>query len=77
MSITKLKQQAQLKVCACYYYDLANEIDNMTAEDLQLIIDNPYYCHTLNDDEVAECPEYQTEQAEVIRDGLREDGINA
>lgn len=80
MNKQELKAQALQTVCACYYYDLANCIDEMTATDLKTIINTPFYSHVLNNDtleDLQDCPEYVTEQAEAIRDCLREDGINA
>lgn len=70
-----LKKQAQQAICTCYHYELANILDDLTTEELQHVINVKYSGHLANDDDLAECPEYQAEQAEAIRDGLREDGI--
>lgn len=75
-----LKAQALKNVCACYYYDLANSIDEASEQDLKDMIADPFYCHVINEDtpeDMEDCPEYRTTQAETIRDSLREDGINA
>ena len=76
MATEALQKKALMAVCACYYYDLANEAYAMTSEDLNMIIEKPYYCHLINDDDLHDCPEYQAEQAEILRDSLREEGIN-
>lgn len=72
----ELEQQAKQAVCACWYYDLANEAEYMTADDLKAIIADPYHVHKVNMDDLNECPMYQAEQAETIRDARREDGEN-
>ena len=72
----QLEAKAKHIACACYYYDIANEAENMTDEDLMAIVADPYYAHKVNMDDMSECPEYQAEQAETIRDSLREDGEN-
>lgn len=76
MATKALQKQALLAVCSCYYYDLANEAEYMTSEDLQMIVNDPFYCHKINDDELSDCPQWQYEHAEQKRDELREDGIN-
>jgi hypothetical protein len=75
MATQALKNEAMQAVCACYYYELVNEIDNMTSEDLHMIINKPFYCHYINGEDIPDCPEYKQEQAENTRDSLREDGI--
>lgn len=77
MATKALQAQALKAVCACYFWDLSNEVEYMTSEDLNMIINKPYYCHYINGEDTPDCPEYQAEQAETIKDALREDGINA
>ena len=74
--LERLQEQATRNICACYWYDFQNVLPDLTLEDLYKIIEQPYYAHIINDDDLSECPEYQMEQAEIIRDGLREDGQN-
>ena len=76
MASVQLQKKALLAVCSCYYYDLVNEVENMTSEDLNMIVNDQYYCHKINDDDYTDCPQWQHEHAETIKDGLREDGIN-
>lgn len=78
MASDKLKAQALAAVCSCYYYDLQNNINEMTSEDLGMIVRQPYICHYLNnedEDEINDCPLIRHERAEEIRDSRREDGI--
>lgn len=77
MATEVLKRKAQQAICTCYHYDLANMLDDLTSEELEHIIKNPQAGHLANDEPLTDCPEYKQEQAEVIRDGLREEGINA
>lgn len=74
--LEQLKEQAKKAICACYFWDLCNSLDDMTAEDLLKIINTPYSAHIENDHDITECPEYQAEQCEILRDQHREDGIN-
>jgi hypothetical protein len=76
MASEQLKRKAEQAVCACYYYELVNAVDDMTSEDLQMIVNDPFYCHKINDDEMDDCPQWQHEHAETIKDGMREDGIH-
>jgi len=39
-----LEKSAMEAVCACQHYDLADNIENMTDEELQDIIDGNYDC---------------------------------
>lgn len=71
MASEKLKRQAQLKVCACYYYELQTAIDDMTSEDLRIIINKPYYCHLLNDDDLNDCPEYSQTETKTFNQWLK------
>lgn len=76
MATEALKEEAKKAVCSCYFWDLCNAMDDMTSEYLNMIINKPYYCHYINGEDTPDCPEYQTERAEAIRDGMKEDGIN-
>lgn len=71
-----LEKQALLSVCACYYYDAADNIDTASDEDLELMIADGYIGHRDDEDELEDCYEYQAELAERARDGAREDGID-
>lgn len=69
-----LEAEAKQAICACYYYDLCDNIEQASDEELRAIIADSYHAHEVMDDR-DECPEYQTEQAEKILDANREDGI--
>ena len=73
----QLEARAKYSVCACWHYELANSIEDCTEADLKAIINNPYHLHEQEDgdDWQDDCTEYKADQAEAIRDGLREDGI--
>lgn len=72
-----LQQEAKHSVCSCWYYDLANSIEDMTDEELKAVISDPYHIHKIQDageDWQTECAVYQMELAENIKDAQREDG---
>lgn len=72
-----LEEEAKKACCACWYYDIANEAEYMGIEDLKAIIADPYHAHRVQEDGEdwqEDCPQYQAEQAETIRDARREDG---
>lgn len=73
----QLEAKAKQSVCACWYYELANSLDDHTEADLKAIINNPYYIHEQQDEDdwQDDCPQYKADQAEAIRDARREDGI--
>ena len=43
-----LEQQAKLEVCACWYYDLTDDIEVVSDDDLYKIIDYPKWLHIQN-----------------------------
>lgn len=75
MNRQQLEEKAQQAICTCFHYDLANSMPDLSDEELQQIIADPYTGHQEPDDK-DECPEYIAEQAEIQRDQAREDGIN-
>ena len=46
----ELENKAIERVCSCYYYELKDSIDAMSEEELQRIIDRPFWGHI--DDEL-------------------------
>jgi hypothetical protein len=36
---------AKESVCSCWYYDLCNDIDSLSDDELKKIIITPFYCH--------------------------------
>ena len=89
-SRSDLETQAKQAICSCWYYELANAIEETPDEELRKIIANPYHVHETMDEAgewEEDCTQYQAEygvtpqeklmeQAEILRDSMREDGIN-
>jgi hypothetical protein len=75
---SELEAEALQICCSCYYYDISDNIDTASDQDLHDLIADPYLPHRQEEEDMdlSECPQYMQEQAETIRDGLREDGIN-
>lgn len=64
-----LEEMAKLNVCACWHYDLANDIDTVDDDTLRAIIAEPYILHYLNQtespvsteefiEEMKQCPDF-------------------
>lgn len=65
MASEALKKKAQQAICTCYFYDLANELDYLTSEELEHIIKYPQAGHLANDEPLTECPDYVAEQVKT------------
>lgn len=48
LSREELEQQAKLQVCACWYYDLTDDIDVLDDEILYKVIEYPKWLHIQN-----------------------------
>ena len=48
MTREELETEAKRAVCSCWYYDLCNDIDTLTDEQLQKIINYPAWPHLEN-----------------------------
>lgn len=58
MDRTTLEGQALLNVCACLYYDLADNLEQATDDDLQAIADDAQAGHLIMGEKRSECSEY-------------------
>lgn len=76
MKREELETQAKKAVCSCWYYDLCNDIDATSDEDLAAIIANPAWCHIQNQsynpqpwpdylEELEDCPEWRDNMEKI------------
>lgn len=48
MSREDLEKQALTSVCSCWYYELSNDIETLSDDELNKIINNGMYLHLQN-----------------------------
>lgn len=56
-----LKKQALKNICSCYYYELNNNLDEATRDDLEAMAEDAQYGHIMEGQPRSSCLELQHE----------------